>query len=124
MPLACGSIVVADREYMDFSLFEDWDSRGIFFVVRHRADIHFDSIREYELPDEVDQHILKDELIEMYRIGTWKKYPKRLRRVVVWNPKRQNTIELLTNNSRLSIHDIAELYRNRWYVEVFFKEIK
>lgn len=83
MPVPCGSMVVADRGYMDFSLFEDWDSRGIFFVVRHRADIHFDSIREYELPDDIDQHILKDELIEMGRINTWKKYPKHLRRVVV-----------------------------------------
>ncbi len=123
IPVATGSIVVADRGYMDFELFHDWDSKGVFFVVRHRDDIKFDSIEEFDLPDE-DQHILKDEMVEMCRIETWRKYPKHIRRVVVWDEKRQDTIELFTNNTQLPARDIGELYRNRWLVEVFFKEIK
>ena len=123
VPVPAGSIVVGDRGYMDFELFHDWDSRGVFFVVRHRYDIKFDSIAEFDIPDE-DQHILKDEMIEMCNITTWRKYPKHLRRVVVWDEQRQDTIELFTNNTELSARDIGELYRNRWLVEIFFKEIK
>jgi len=123
-PLAPGSIVVADRGYMDFALFNDWDSKGAFFVVRHKQNIKFTTLEEFDLPEEGFQDILKDEMIIMNNDAVWKKYPKHLRRVVVWDEQRQATIELLTNNRTLHCGKISELYRNRWFVEVFFKEVK
>ena len=123
-PVSPGRIIVGDRAYMDFALFNDWDSKGVFFVVRHKENLKFTSIEEFDLPDGRDQHILKDELIIMNNDQPWKKYPKRLRRVAVWDEKRKATIELLTNDMKLPCAQIADLYKNRWFVEVFFKEIK
>ncbi len=94
-----------------------------FFVVQHRYDITFDSVAEFDISDE-DQHILKDEMIEMCSITTWRKYPRHLRRVMVWDEKRKDTIELFTNNTQLPARDIGELYLNRWLVEIFFKGMK
>ena len=52
------------------------------------------------------------------------KYAKRLRRVVVWDEKNQNTIELITNQMTWSCNTISELYKSRWDIEIFFREIK
>ncbi len=116
-------IIVADRGYQDFDLLKHWDSKKAHFVVRHTVSIQFESILENELDDTEDQDILKDEIIRM--VGSESSdYTDVLRRVVVFNEEHQYTVELLTNDFTSDARVIAELYRNRWYIESFFKNIK
>ncbi len=123
IPLIKNSVIVADRFYNDFSLLNIWDSKGVFFVIRHKENLKFTSVKENELPDNRHQHVLKDEMIELTG-KTKEKYPKRLRRVAVWDEKNQETIELITNHFKWSCNTISELYKSRWDIEIFFRDIK
>lgn len=124
VPLIANSVIVADRYYNDFSLLNVWDSSKVFFVVRHKHNIRFESIKENELPDDRHQNILKDELIQLTGYQSNKKYPKKLRRIAVWNEENQQTIELITNQMSWTANTISELYKSRWQIEIFFREIK
>ena len=124
IPLIKNSVIVADRYYNDFDLLNIWDSRDVYFVVRHKHNIAFKTVKENEQPDNRHEHILKDEIIELTGSKSKKKYPKRLRRVAVWDEENQQVIEVITNQFTWTANTISELYKSRWYVEIFFREIK
>src|SRR5699024_8884219 len=124
IPLLKGSVIVADRFYNDFSLLNVWDSSGVYFVVRHKDNLQYEVIRENELPDGRHEHLLKDELIELTGPKSKKRYPGRLRRVAVWDAENEQVIELITNHRRWTANTIGELYKARWQIEIFFREIK
>jgi hypothetical protein len=124
IPLLKGSVVVADRFYNDFPLLNVWDSKGVFFVIRHKENLQYVSLKENELPENYNQHILKDEIIELKSDVSKNKYPKKLRRVSVWNEEKNQVIELITNQFNWSPNTISELYKSRWQVEIFFRDIK
>lgn len=124
VPLLKGSVIVADRFYNDFSLLNVWDSNGVFFVIRHKDNLQFTSVKENPLPNDRHQHILKDETIELTGYQSIKKYPNRLRRVAVWDEENQQTIELITNQTFWTANTISELYKSRWQIEIFFRDIK
>jgi len=124
IPLLKGSVIVADRYYNDFSLLKVWDSTGVFFVIRHKDNIQFESIKENPLPDQRHQHILIDEIIELTGYQSKNKYPKRLRRIAIWDDENQQVIELITNQMSWAANTISELYKSRWQIEIFFREIK
>jgi len=124
IPLLANSVIVADRYYNDFSLLNVWDSNSVYFVVRHKENLKFKTIKENELPANRHQHVLKDEIIEFTGVQAKKKYPKRLRRVAIWDDENQQVIELITNQMSWTANTISELYRSRWQIEIFFREIK
>ena len=124
VPLLKGSVIVADRFYNDFSLLNIWDSKGVYFVIRHKENIKYITVKENELPDNRHQHILKDEIIELKNNSSKEKYPKKLRRVALWDEINSQTIEIITNQTTWTANTIGELYRSRWQVEIFFREIK
>jgi hypothetical protein len=124
IPLLKGSVIVADRFYNDFSLLNVWDSRGGYFVIRHKENIQYNVIKENELPDNRHQHILKDEIIELKNKSSKDKYPKRLRRVAIWDEVNKQVIELMTNQMKWTSNTIGKLYRSRWDIEIFFRDIK
>ena len=98
--------------------------RRSVFVIRTKENLKYRSLRELELPDDRHGHILKDELIELTGANTREKYPKRLRRVAVYDEANHQTIELITNQLSWTANTISELYRSRWQIEIFFKELK
>lgn len=124
IPLQKGAVIVADRYYNDFPMLNVWDSKGVNFVIRHKNNLAFNSLEEKELPDRTAQHVLKDEVIELSNKISKEKYPQKLRRVAVWDEENQQTIELITNNFKWSAQTIADLYKARWEIEVFFRDIK
>lgn len=73
IPLVKNSVVVADRFYNDFTLLNVWDSNSVHFVVRHKDNLKFNTIKELDLPANLHPHILKDEIIELQNIDSQKK---------------------------------------------------
>jgi len=124
MPLVKNSVVVGDRFYFDTPLLNKWDSNGVYFVIRMKENIKYTTLKELELPDNRHQHILKDEIVELSGLKTQNQYPKRLRRVAIYNEENNTVIELITNQLSWTANTISELYKSRWQIEIFFKEIK
>lgn len=124
LPLIKGSVIVADRFYNDLFLLNVWDSKGVYFVIRHKENLQYIVIKENKRSENRHPHILKDEIIELKNKPSKKKYPNRLRRVVVWDEVNEQNIELITNQMSWVANTVAELYKSRWQVEIFFREIK
>lgn len=120
------TIIVDDRGYFDCKLFKIRIDNENHFVTRLKSNILYTSIRENDLPDDKDYHILKDEIITLE--GKAAKEAgidtQELRRVAVYIAEDNRVIELITNNLQWEASTIAELYRRRWLIETFFKLIK
>jgi len=117
-------VVVADRGYECFDLLKEWDEKGVTFVVRIKETTGRIGCKERELPENKDFEILIDEDFILENPETRKKYPKKLRRVVIYDKKNDVTIELITNNFTWTASTISKLYKCRWYIESFFKDLK
>lgn len=124
IPIPKGSVVVADRGYESFSLLNDWNKAGIKFVVRIKSNTNFIRYKEIPLPEGRQEDIIIDEEVLLEDPETRKKYPEKLRRVVIYVEEEKTTIELITNNFSWTAETISKLYRSRWQIEIFFKEIK
>lgn len=128
------TIVVDDRGYFDFRLFLKRIDDENIFVTRIKSNTSYESAYEFELPDDKDFEILKDEVIHLsgkQAIETGiNKVPLRKIAVIVeetdrkTKKKRIKTIELITNNLSWEAATIVELYRRRWLIETFFKLLK
>jgi hypothetical protein len=119
-----GSVIVADRGYTDFKMFYRWMKDKIIFVIKLKDAIKYEQVEEFPLPEGKDQHILKDEKIRLTGTDTKEDYPEYLRRVVVYSETEKAEVEIITNNFSWTASTIAELYKQRWSIETFFKELK
>jgi hypothetical protein len=118
------SVVVADRGYEDYKLLSKWDKAGIKFVIRIKESTGTLGMKELPLPEGKNEDILIDEKFILENEQTREKYPKQLRRIVVYDTKNDKTIILITNNFTWTAETISKLYKERWNIEAFFKMLK
>lgn len=117
-----GSIVTMDRAYIDYDLWAKWTTQGVYFVTRLRQDLNIRVTQERSVPK--NRNIQRDQLISLSSVQGQRECPFPLRRIEVWNAELQETIVLLTNHLSFGASTIADIYRQRWQIEVFFKTLK
>ena len=116
------SIIAMDRGYIDYELFSKWIDKKIWFVTRLKSNAAYEVIEERaSIPT---RNILSDEIIRFTGSESRKKCPHSLRRVVVWDKENQREIVLLTNHLNFGATTIADIYKERWQIELFFKALK
>jgi hypothetical protein len=117
-----GAIYIMDRGYLDFERLYIWHQCASFFVVRAKANTRLR--RLYSMPVDKFSGLRCDQIVVPTGFYPRKNYPEKLRRVVFVDTDKDNRINLLTNQMTLPALTIADLYRCRWQVELFFKWIK
>jgi IS4 transposase len=118
-----GSVVVFDRGYLDFEWLHVLDSTGVFFVTRLKDNNEYALISDYTFNPKEGSNVLKDCQISLTGTAAAKHYHRTLRLVHVLDST-GHPMRILTNNFQWSAHTIADIYRQRWHIEVFFKHIK
>jgi hypothetical protein len=120
--MVTGDVLLGDRAYVDLRFLANLEDRGVFFVLRPKRNMLFRTVRRLPCTGK----ILRDVLVRPAGVTTAKDYPGVLRLVTalveVEGVEREMTF--VTNNTAWSARTIAELYRARWAIEIFFKEIK
>jgi hypothetical protein len=120
IPLPSKSIVVADRAYMDFRRFAEWDQNGIYFVCRLPKYPLYKVVSERPIPSR--GNILSDQMVQF--TGRYsRQYPRPLRRITV-RIDNEDPLILITNLMDFASRTIAGIYKERWKIEVFFKTLK
>ncbi|MFC2136777.1 IS4 family transposase [Bacteroidota bacterium] len=115
-----GAFYILDRGYNDFSeLYRIHTSRA-YFVIRAKNPLKFK--RQYSNPK--SNNIIFDQIGEFISFYSKKDYPEKIRCIKSFDPETKSIVVLLTNNFEIDAIDIAQLYKNRWQVELFFKWIK
>ncbi len=118
------SVIMIDRGYQDFDLFNQWNSQSVTFVTRLKETVRHQKVRELQLNKQDSPNILVDEIISLTGEDSSKNYPGELRRLVIYDEKNNDLVEILTNNFSWTAETISELYRARWSIEIFFRYIK
>jgi Transposase DDE domain len=119
-----GEIVIFDRAYVDFVHLGVLNEESIFWVTRSKESLSFKLVKRR--PKGTDKRILCDELVVLKNKDSRANYPEAMRRVraLVEVDGKERELEFLTNNLQWSAASVADLYRCRWQIEVFFKQIK
>lgn len=117
-----GSMVAIDRGYNDYAWYKQLTEKRIFFVTRLKSNATFRVVERR--PVLVEKGLTCDQTIEFTGVQTAKKCPLPLRRVGYRDPETGKHYVFLTNNFKLAARTIADIYKARWQVELFFKWIK
>jgi hypothetical protein len=117
-----GAFYVIDRGYLDFARLHRWTRHGAFFVTRARKDFRFARVGSH--PVDKTTGVRSDQTVALVSFYPAQVYPERLRRIRYHDATRDKHLVFLTNNFTLPAPVIADLYRCRWQVELFFKWIK
>ena len=122
--IKAGEIVIFDKAYVDFAHLADLCIRLVFWVTRAKDNLSYKVVRRYQ--KRPVGKILRDDLIRLKTAASRKDYPELMRRIVALVEVDGREIEMvfLSNNLEWSAASIVELYRCRWQIEVFFKQIK
>ena len=122
MEFAPGTIVVVDRGYLDYTLYERWSRAGVYFVTRAHSNMVYEVVETRALA--MRGSVLSDQTIKLSSSYAQKRCPTTLRRVVVWNADHEREFVFLTNITHLAASTIAAIYKERWQIELFFKALK
>lgn len=120
--MKAGDILLADRAYVDFQFLHNLAARYVFWVLRQKANMLYEVVERKE----VSGNIISDEIVRLTAANTAGKYPQTFRRVqaIVEVNGEKRVMTFLTNNTKWAASTVCELYRARWEIEVFFKELK
>jgi len=116
------SITILDRGYIDFNWFNLIDEADAFFVTRAKDGLSYHVTGQQEI--DLKKGLLFDQTIQLTGPLSQQKYDKPLRLIGFYDTETKNTYHFLTNNFKLAAFTIAQLYKARWHVELFFKWIK
>ncbi len=120
-PLTPDSIVSIDKAYIDYKWLYSLNNNRIWFVTRAKSNIDYEVTGQHEV---FGKGVLSDECIALQGPLTKKRYPKQLRLIRFYDKEHKKTLTFLTNNFRLASSTIAQIYKSRWQIELFFKWIK
>ena len=117
-----GSIYIMDRGYLDFKRLYTFHQVPAFFIIRSKSNLAFRRI--YSRPIDKSCGLRCDQIIVLANYYAKKDYPEQIRRIKYHDALTDNRLTFLTNHFRLPAITIADLYKCRWQVELFFKWIK
>jgi putative transposase len=117
-----GSMIAMDRGYNDYGWYKSLTDKGIFFVTRLKKNANYSVVERHKVNKK--QGITSDQTIEFTGAQTVKKCPIQLRRIGYRDPETGKHYVFLTNHFKLVARTIADIYKARWQVELFFKWIK
>ncbi len=118
-----GSIITFDKGYVDYAKYEQFSSKTIWYVTRLKSNALYKARKEFDIPDDADSGVLKDEEIVLY-YGKDKKEEHRSRRIAYWDSENLRLFEFITNNFELTAEKVALIYKKRWQIELLFKQLK
>lgn len=117
-----GDVLLADRAYVGFALLHSLTAREVSWVLRQKANMLYETLESRR----ASGNILSDETVRLTAANTSAKYPetfRRVRAILEINGEKREMV-FLTNNAQWAPSTICELYKARWEIEVFFKELK
>jgi hypothetical protein len=117
-----GSIVAVDRGYTDYAWYKQLSDKGIYFVARLKSNATTRVLERRKVV--AGKAVTCDQIIEFTGVQTSKSCPIALRRIGYRDPESGRKYVFLTNNFDLSAKTIADIYKDRWQIELFFKWIK
>lgn len=120
-PLSPDSIVSIDKAYIDYKWLNSLDQQGVWFVTRAKSNIDYSVVGQHPISN---RKVLGDERIALDGSVTRAKYSKELRLITYYDDERKKILTFLTNNFKLAATTIAQIYKSRWQIELFFKWIK
>lgn len=121
IPYESGSYYIFDRAYNNFKMLYKVHQIDAFFVVRAKKNLQYKSIKwKRRLP----KNVLSDVTIELIGFYPKQYYPEQFRLVRYWDEEQKREFVFLTNAMHISALQVAELYKNHWQVELFFKWLK
>lgn len=119
---APGDLLLLDRGYVDFAWLYSLHQQGVGFVTRLQKNIRYQVVRRNPVPP--DSSVLADQLVRLSTYYSRGRYPETLRLVHYRDPETGKEYVFLTNLPGLPALAVADLYRQRWQIETFFRWIK
>jgi hypothetical protein len=116
------TILTFDRAFIDFKWFGDLIRQGVWFVTRAKSNIAY-RVRETRLLP-LNRNILRDEVIELTGYYSYQDCPYPVRRIEALDPKTGEIVVLLTNHLRFGASTISAIYKDRWQIEILFRNLK
>ena len=126
---APGAQYVFDKGYCDYNWWHKIDCAGATFVTRFKRNAAMTVVQDKDIPAAAREHVIQDQIVQFKHLhsrrgGAMNHYRTPLRRIVVVRPDKDTPLILATNDLHSAATEIAQRYKDRWGIELFFKWIK
>ncbi|GAJ24723.1 unnamed protein product, partial [marine sediment metagenome] len=113
------SIITVDRAYIDYKWLYSLTISKVYFVTRIKRNISYEVLGQQKIIKNRD--VISDHTIRMTGFYTKENYPDKLRLIKYYDKETKKELVFITNNFKLAARTIADLYKARWQIEIFFK---